>query len=412
MMIGNLTRQRLIRFFKREDWLLRSLPIMGRIIWYYASIIAMAPVMIILFLLRPFVVIRAGELRTDAIGHLALNQELYLCERDRGLHPGRTYDIFFYSTYPFVNYQLARMWRDKLRICRFAYYIWIASNFYPGFKRHLIDISSRDRHGLMNDSRPHLAFTESEIKSGEEALLNMGIGDGKYVCLIVRDRAYKESITPDKDWSYHDYINMDVNTCMPAMENLADRGYSVLRMGAVVSKRIESSNPRIIDYAANGMRTDFLDIYLSANCHFFMVNTTGLEGVPRIFRRPVLSINNIPLEYVRAESANDLIIFKKLWLREEKRFMTFREIMESGVGRFVKTEQYEKYNLEVIDNTPEEIEAAAIEMDERLKGIWQTTDEDEELQRRFWSLFKPGKLNGVFLSRVGTEFLRQHRDWL
>ena len=65
-----------------------------------------------------------------------------------------------------------------------------------------------------------------------------------------------------------------------------------------------------------------------------------------------------------------------------------------------------------MENTPEEITALAVEMDERLKGTWQTAEEDEELQRRFWALFKPGALQGAFLSRIGTEFLHQNRELL
>ena len=68
--------------------------------------------------------------------------------------------------------------------------------------------------------------------------------------------------------------------------------------------------------------------------------------------------------------------------------------------------------IEVIENTPEEILAVAVEMDERLKGIWRTTEEDEELQRRFWSLSKPSELNRVFVARIGAEFLRQNRELL
>ena len=51
-------------------------------------------------------------------------------------------------------------------------------------------------------------------------------------------------------------------------------------------------------------------------------------------------------------------------------------------------------------------------MDERIKGTWQSTEEEEELQQRFWSLFKPSELNRVFLSRIGAEFLRQNRELL
>ena len=82
------------------------------------------------------------------------------------------------------------------------------------------------------------------------------------------------------------------------------------------------------------------------------------------------------------------------------------------IGRFLKTEQYEKAGIELIDNTPEEITSVALEMDGRLKGTWQSIEEDEKLQRRFWALFKPDDLNSVFRARVGTEFLRQNRQLL
>ena len=50
-------------------------------------------------------------------------------------------------------------------------------------------------------------------------------------------------------------------------------------------------------------------------------------------------------------------------------------------------------------------------MDDRLNGIWETNEEDEELQRRFRALFGPDKLKSPSL-RMGAEFLRQNRDLL
>ena len=92
--------------------------------------------------------------------------------------------------------------------------------------------------------------------------------------------------------------------------------------------------------------------------------------------------------------------------------MTFREILDSGVGRFAEQEQYDRLGLEPVHNKPEEIRALAIEMDERLNGTWSTSEEDEKLQQRFWSLFRTSDLNGVFLSRIGAKFLRQNRELL
>jgi hypothetical protein len=53
-----------------------------------------------------------------------------------------------------------------------------------------------------------------------------------------------------------------------------------------------------------------------------------------------------------------------------------------------------------------------VEMEERLNGSWQTSEEDEELQRRFWSFFD---LNDQFekrLLRVGACFLRENQEML
>ena len=142
-------------------------------------------------------------------------------------------------------------------------------------------------------------------------------------------------------------------------------------------------------------------------------------------------VNSIPLEYTHSWGSKFIIIFKKLWLKKERRFMTFREILESGAGRFHRTQQYEQAGIEVIENTPEEIRDVTIEMDERLKGTWQTTEEDEDLQQRFClimktygrlgligtgrhshSVMKSNRYLRVINTRIGRDFLRQNKDLL
>jgi len=92
--------------------------------------------------------------------------------------------------------------------------------------------------------------------------------------------------------------------------------------------------------------------------------------------------------------------------------MSFREILESGAGEYFRTEQYEELGVEVVENSPEEIVRVVIEMDERLQGTWRTTEEDEELQRRFWSFFDLSHMYDNKLLRIGAEFLRQNEELL
>lgn len=374
-------------------------------------------IVVIVHALRPIVLIRFGSLKSYRIGHFAVDTEYYLCEREVGMQNLRAVD-FFYYTGPACNQQLKRMFDRTLRISHFARLPEQFNRKLPNGEKHVISIINRDVHGsrdvsgLLARTQVHLSFTAEEESLGCTALHELGIPvDAPFVCFHARDSAYLDAARPIRDWSYHNYRDSSIHNYVPAAEELTRRGYFAIRMGAVVKEALNTSNRRVIDYATK-YRTDFLDIWLGAKCRFFICDTAGIYAIPTIFRRPIAWVNYIPLEHVHTWKPNDLFIPKKLWLREEHRLMTFREILESGVGRFLQTEKYEQLGIEVIENTPEEITAVAIEMDERLKGTWQATEEDEELQGRFWSLFKPSELNGVFLSRIGTEFLRQNRELL
>jgi len=390
-----------------------GLPILAKKLRLIAMIIFTMPMVFFVRLLRPLVIIRFGQLYTERIGHFAVNTEVYLCERDAGLHGQQILDIFYYS-FPICNEQLRKMWARTLHICRFASWLDRVNRYFPGGKKHMIQFLNHDRdiYGFFAYTQPHLSFTPDEERMGFNALRQLGIPeDVNFICFYVRDPLYLDITFPGSDWSYHNYRDASVQNCIPALEELTQRGYLAIRMGAVVKEALRTTNPKIIDYSVNG-RSDFLDIFLGAKCRFFISTPSGLSGIPMIFRRPIVFVDCIPLEYVPSCGLNYLFILKKLWLRKDKRFLTFREILDSGIGRFLYSEQYEKLGIEVVENTPEEIMAAALEMDERLKGTWQSTKEDEELQQHFWSFFKPNELNQVFLSRIGTEFLRQNRNLL
>ena len=72
----------------------------------------------------------------------------------------------------------------------------------------------------------------------------------------------------------------------------------------------------------------------------------------------------------------------------------------------------------MIDNTPEEITDVVMEMDARLNGTWKADKEEEDLQNKFWSLFKH-KLSlyehGFIKSptfRIGSDFLKKNQSLL
>lgn len=394
-----------------------GLPVLLRKAQAFLMMVLAVPVVLPIRALRSLVLIRFGQLISHRIGHFAVNTELYLCERDAGLYSPRTIDIF-YHTSPVSNQQLKKMWdRSTLRVSRLARLIDSLNRRLPGYQKHIVLRTwpgDRDIYGLLARTPVHISFTPKEERQGLAALQRMGIVDSApFVCFLARDSAYLSAASPNKDWSYHDYRDSNIHNFILAVEELTRRGYFAIRMGSIVKEALNTVNPKIIDYATR-YRTVFLDIFLGAKCHFYIGDSCGFWAIAMIFKRPGAIVNMIPFEWAPTWSSDCLIIPKKLWLRQERRFLTFREIFDSDIGGFCKSQQYEQFAIEVVQNTPEEIAALAVEMDERLKRTWHTTEEDEELQQRFWSLFKPSKLqlHGTIVSRIGAEFLRQNKELL
>ncbi|PIO89903.1 MAG: glycosyltransferase, TIGR04372 family protein [Zetaproteobacteria bacterium CG06_land_8_20_14_3_00_59_53] len=385
--------------------------------------VVLAPLALVLVLVmraaRPWFLVRIGMLTSNRMGHFAANTELYLCERDAGINvpEGRYVDLWCHN-WPICNQQLARMWGRVLHIGpRWLLSAIMAMNdFVSGGDVHRIGNNTsddRDVHNLLERFPSHLSFLPEEEGRGETGLRALGVPEGApFVCLLVRDSSYLNRSAPWRVWRYHNYRDCDVQNYVAASRALVERGYYVIRMGVVVNEAMDVDHPMIIDYAANGMRSDFMDIYLGAKCAFCISNASGFDAVPYAFRRPIVYVDQVPLGYILTFSSNLLATTKKHWLRDEGRFMTFREIFETGAAYTCFTGQFENLGIELFESTPEEITAVVLEMEERQRGSWQTSKNDEELQRRFWEVFPKNELHGEIRSFFGTDYLRRHKDWL
>ena len=372
------------------------------------------PLLLLVRIIRPLICFRFGPLLSSRIGHCIANTEVYLCERDQGLHGQGVVDVFYHQR-PIANRQLARMWDRTLLVSRVAQPLYELNRFLPGGVAHVISMrenGDRDIHGFLAQSKPHLTFTPGEQQEGRRALATMGISEGTpFVCVHSREAGYLRQQFPTQDFRYHDFRDSTIGNFLLAAEALASKGYAALRTGVGVREALASTNPMVIDYATK-FRSDFLDVYFGAHCHFYLGDSCGFHSVPMMFRRPVAIVNMVPLGVMPTWGPNDLVIPKKLWRISEQRFLTFREILHSPIGTFARSEDYKAAGIEVCENTPQEITALAMEMDARLAGHWKQDSRDDDLQQQFWSLLPKTRYHGVMRSRIGAEFLRENAHLL
>ena len=385
--------------------------------------LALVPLCLIIIgvvkILRPWVLIRFGEIYGPRIGHLAANMECYFCEKDE--FTPKSID-FFSLRERVCNEQLFKMIKRRIHFDPTNLVSLIITVFlrFRGWKDHLIETTQQDRdvHNFFEKYPPKLTFTEKELRQGKEGLAKMGIPNGaKWVCLIVRDSAYLRKHSGTDCYSYHNYRDSEIATYRKAVIALANRGYYGLRMGESVSEELAVDHPKVIDYATNGMRTDFMDIYLGAHCEFCISTATGFDAIPVIFRRPVCFVNQVPVEYLSTWLPKSVSIYKHHYF-EGKR-MTPREIFLSSAGLALASNVFEMMGVTLENNTEQEIYDLVMEMASIVEGRAVYSRDDELAQRRFWAEFphtihflnaKP--LHGKVRMRIGTKFLRQYQPQL
>lgn len=347
-------------------------------------------------------------LRVERVGQMAGNQEEILCELYHGLRP-REFRVFVHRDKP-SNMVLYTM-LNRVIPCRQIFLpLFDVCNKLGGLgvsDTSMHSITGRDPLQLIKNTPQHVEFTEAELREARQDCRAAGIAPEKpFIAVLGRDTAYLESINEPTD--NESYRNVDINTFIPALEYLAE-DHQVVRLGSIVRDRMNTTHPNIFDYPFSGKRTEMLDVFLSAKCRFFFSVGTGLDAIAAYnFRLPVLYVNYIPIQYLTELKHNAIFIFKRLWNTKENRYFTLTEILSTDIQHGYTPSMLDPLNVEVRDNTPEEILAVACEMNERLNGTWQTTEEDEELQRRFWAKFR--EISGDFPceARVGAAFLREN----
>ncbi len=368
------------------------------------------PFVVLMRILSPFVIVRICILDLGRIGAVLPHFDMYISSRDAGQEGHRNFDIYCFNQGKIANYQIKRMVERAIPICPFAFWIDKVNKRIPGWEKHVVMGRSRFYYDFIDKALPNLRFTEKELQYGQEELQKLGVPrNNPYICFHARDDSYLKIHQPQINWDYHSYRNADIDNYVLAVEKLVSKGYFAIRMGRFVAKKIKTDNPKIIDYAAKG-GTDFLDMYLSAYCRFFIAGSDGLAEIPTIFRRPVIWIDFIPFSAVHLVARGQLFIPKKLWSLKEKRFLTFDEMFNTEVAKYGRTEYYQKAGIEVINNSPEEILDVAMEMEERLNGAWDETEEDEDLQQRFRRIV--GGDGRKFFGLIGATFLKQHKELL
>ena len=107
------------------------------------------PMVILLRILKPWVIIRLGQIDPARIGHFYAI-EVYLSEREKRLQPQSTLDFFYglFNQTSTSNIQLLTMWKRSVHIfpCgQYAYFVDWINRKLPGFEDHVISVQQQSK---------------------------------------------------------------------------------------------------------------------------------------------------------------------------------------------------------------------------------------------------------------------------
>lgn len=366
----------------------------------------------------PYLVLRSLNIRLislthpERIGHLCLEPDCLIKEGVLGMRPAFR-PVLLLPRSRVANHALVRQWKRHLSAIESDFWCRLLARLQrlPGLsysvEGYAVAINETARCFAIYakwGTRPAILSLEpSELERGRNELRRLGMPPGAwFVCVHSREGGYSPT-----DEHLHSYRNSDIENYVPAMRAIVARGGWCVRVGEASARELAPMKG-VIDYAHSDAKSDWMDVFLCAQCLFFLGNSSGLYLAATAFGRPSALANLAPMSSALPPGCGDLGIPKLLRKSDSGHLLSIRQVLGSPAANFRFTEQYAMEGLSVEENSAEEIYDLAMEMLDRTQGTPRYSEQDEVLQDRLRALFKSGHYSFGTSSRLGGAFLRKY----
>ncbi len=155
--------------------------------------------------------------------------------------------------------------------------------------------------------------------------------------------------------------NSKPETYLRAMKNIINKGGWVIRVGRHEKFRFPKID-RLFDYSFSEIANDRMDIFLAATCKFCVGTSSGYAPIPKYFGKPLLLTNCLPVAAYLELNNRDIFLPKKLIDKKTKRKVNFKNYFGFPINYFTRPNIFIKNELEIINNSQEDLEKAVDEM--------------------------------------------------
>ena len=352
--------------------------------WFFFKIInsikliLVLPFIFIIVLIYPFIKIRFGEIKTKTLGNCVLPIEIFYYENKENVNPSNKGLNLWCADYIVANNFWLKKIKKKIYVLP-GVIIKPIFSFFKSFKyghkflvpmrnletsinpsliNNIEDLSPHsDIYGVLKKKPPLITFTKEENNLGENFLKKIGIDlNDKFVCIHSRSNSYRNE-------NFNSVRNSSIKNLEMSCKFLNESGFKVIRVGRDEKIKFEFSNNDVFDYATSELQSDLLDFFIISKCLFFVGGDSGLADVAKIFRKPIMLHNILNLKDIihYVGDSEKVILPKKIWSRNNKKFLSFTETLNNNYSQ-INYEDLHKKGLELLENSEEEILQAVKEM--------------------------------------------------
>ena len=225
-------------------------------------------------------------------------------------------------------------------------------------------------------------FNQEENNNGQKYLDKHEIQKDKYVCFLLRTNEYYNSVGLSHRNEKMEFRNVSPANYLPTIDYLIEKGFKVIRMGKGFTDPFPYSDKNFIDYAISEFRSDFLDVWLSANCKFFLSSPCGIGSLPMMFNKPFLFADYFPVGRMISYAPKSMHL-PRMAVSNDK-LLTLKEMIETGIIYKNDSNLYSELGVKILENSSEDILNSTKDMLKKIENGFNVTP----LNQKFWNNLK------------------------
>jgi putative glycosyltransferase (TIGR04372 family) len=368
---------------------------------------------LILKILKYFIKFKFSHIHSSRIGHLTINFDnailsvpentFLLCFHDKKVANNFVLKIFKKQKNVFFNKLFKYFYNVIYNINSNSDLIISWDRYQPKFSYYL-KFKSKIAVPHYTDNKLDEIFSKYNVKKN-------------FVCLHARNNLYVQKYASD-DKNFHSFRDFNFKDYQLVINFLKNKNNSIIKIGETFPEENLKLDKKDFFTSIDFNSNEEIDYLLNAYSRFNVIGNSGISGISYILRKKIIYVNFIPLNLSNLSycTPGSLILPKKIFDNKKNRFLTFNENVLINYSIHSEIDPYSTHHLTVINNSPQEILDAVIEMEQRLIG--NNENICAKLNDQFWKSItnnndeKINYLKNELKLSVSNKFLKNHQNLL